>query len=86
MKKVISGLFICAALVAFASCKKEKKINCTDAITSFNEKLSAYMTDGSAENCQALKAASGSLDQSCFASLNAQAKEIIESLSDCSPE
>lgn len=84
MKKVISGLFICAALVAFTSCKKEKKVNCTQAVESFTAKWAAYLEDDTVDNCNAVKTAAGQLDESCFASLSTEIKDMLEDL-DCSP-
>ncbi len=85
MKKVVYGIFMCAALVAFASCKKDKKVNCAESVKSFNEKATAYAGAQTIDNCNALKAAAEGLDESCLASLSTQFKEMIANL-DCRPQ
>ncbi len=84
MKKLMSGLFICAALVAFTSCKKEKKVNCSEQANKASAAMQAYMGDvESVEKCKEARAAyQAFINGDCFSSLNAQEKEIYQSALD----
>ncbi len=89
MKKVISGLFMCAALVAFASCKKDKKTDCKTVTENAQKAFTAYGTDQSTENCKKARAAyEALLTGDCAGSLSAQEKEIAQGVLeafDCEP-
>jgi len=91
MKKVISGLFMCAALVAFASCKKEKKVNCTEQSKKASAAMEAYAAQpSSVEKCkEARDAYKAFVNGDCFSSLSAEQKAIFESTLesfDCEPQ
>ncbi|MBX3238480.1 MAG: hypothetical protein KIT80_06805 [Chitinophagaceae bacterium] len=93
MKKIISGLFICATLVAFASCKKTKDtLNCTVSLTKLMEAQSAYNQEEgfSAEKCTAYKKALEEvLQASCSGFITDEARQgyesALEELGDCNP-
>lgn len=83
MKKIISGLFICA--IAFASCKKDKKEDCTSGAKKIADAELAYLAEQSIANCSTLKAAyqeflASDCGKSLSADLRAEYQESIEDL------
>lgn len=88
MKKIVTVLSI--VCIAFASCKKDKGVDCSAAINKVTKAGQAFGTDQTTQNCEAYKAALQEyINSSCFTGLSQQQKESynesINSLN-CNPE
>lgn len=73
MKKMIASLLISGVL--FASCKKDKGVDCMAAVNKATKASETYFGSQTKENCDAYKAAMQEyINSSCFTSLTQEQK------------